>query len=139
MFLKPRVRTPRQASAGTRGAPLWRRTSARRPAPGTDKGAPKKSGRRRWLRRLVVWGGSAAIWTLVAAAGLIAWYAYDLPEVGGIAQIARQPSVTLMSADGTLIVSYGEVHGARVSVAALPPHLPLAVLAVEDRRFYQHA
>ena len=43
-----------------------------------------------------------------------------------------------MAADGTLLASYGEVHGARVSVAELPPHLPLAVLAVEDRRFYQH-
>ncbi|MEE8500703.1 MAG: PBP1A family penicillin-binding protein [Kiloniellales bacterium] len=138
MFLKPRVGTPRKASAGTRGAALLRRTSAGRPVPGTNKGASKKSGRRRWLRRLVVWGGSAAIWTLVAVAGLVAWYAYTLPEVGNIAQMARQPSVTLMGADGTLIVSYGEVHGARVSVADLPPHLPLAVLAVEDRRFYQH-
>jgi len=44
-----------------------------------------------------------------------------------------------LGADGTLIASYGEVHGARVSVADLPPSLPLAVLAVEDRRFYQHA
>ena len=91
-----------------------------------------------WLRGLVVWGGSAAIWALVAAAGVIVWYAYTLPEADGIDQTARRPSITLMGTDGKLLASYGEVHGARVSVKDLPPRLPLAVLAVEDRRFYEH-
>ncbi len=115
-----------------------RRTAAGRRPP---KKTPRNTtpGRRGvWLKRLVIWGGSAAIWTLVLLGGLIAWYAYDLPEVDGVAAAARQPSVTLLSADGTLLASYGEVHGARVDVAELPPHLSLAVLAVEDRRFYQH-
>jgi penicillin-binding protein 1A len=136
MFLKFRKASE---SRGARREPHLRWTSAGRPLPKKTKRARNKSGRGRWLRRLVVWGGSAAIWTTVALAGLVAWYAYTLPDVGNIAQIARRPSVTLLGADGTLIASYGEVHGARVSVADLPPSLPLAVLAVEDRRFYQHA
>jgi len=136
MFLKDHP--PKTSESGKRREPHLRRTAAGRRPP---KKTPRKTtpGRRGvWLKRLVIWGGSAAIWTLVLLGGLIAWYAYDLPEVDGVAAAARQPSVTLLSADGTLLASYGEVHGARVDVAELPPHLPLAVLAVEDRRFYQH-
>jgi penicillin-binding protein 1A len=137
MFLKSgQPRKP--GKRGARREPVLRRTSAGRPPPRTNARARKKPRRGRWLRPTLVWGGSAAIWTLVALGAVIAWYAYTLPEVGNIAQIARRPSVTLMGADGTLLASYGEVHGARVSVDALPPNLPLAVLAVEDRRFYQH-
>ncbi|MCH8154453.1 MAG: aminotransferase class III-fold pyridoxal phosphate-dependent enzyme, partial [Proteobacteria bacterium] len=136
MFLKPRQ--SKKSARGARRAPRLRRTAAGRPPPKKAKRGAKPGRRGVWLKRLVVWGGSAAVWTLVLLGGLVAWYAYDLPEIDEIAAAARQPSVTLLAADGTLLASYGEVHGARVSVAELPPHLPLAVLAVEDRRFYRH-
>ncbi len=136
MFLKPRQ--SKKSARGARRAPHLRRTAAGRPPPKKAKRGAKPGRRGVWLKRLVVWGGSAAVWTLVLLGGLVAWYAYDLPEIDEIAAAGRQPSVTLMAADGTLLASYGEVHGARVSVAELPPHLPLAVLAVEDRRFYRH-
>ncbi|MEE8505528.1 MAG: PBP1A family penicillin-binding protein [Kiloniellales bacterium] len=125
-----------QRKGGSGRGPGVHRTSAGRPPP--RKAKAKRSWRGRWLRRLVVWGGSAAIWATVMLAGLVAWYAYDLPEVGDIGRIARQPSITLMAADGTLIASYGDVYGEMVSVKDLPPHLLRAVLAVEDRRFYEH-
>jgi penicillin-binding protein 1A len=136
MFLKPGQ--PKKSKSRERREPTLRRTAAGRPPTRKATRAPKKARRGVWLKRLVVWGGSAAIWALVLLGGLVAWYAYDLPDVDAMASVARQPSVTLMAADGTLLASYGEIHGARVSVAELPPHLPLAVLAVEDRRFYQH-
>jgi len=88
--------------------------------------------------RLIVWGGSFAIWGGVAAMLLVAWYAYDMPRVDEIAAVTRRPSVTLMAADGTLLTTYGEVYGETVSVSDLPPYLPQAVLAIEDRRFYDH-
>ncbi|MFQ5774809.1 MAG: transglycosylase domain-containing protein [Kiloniellaceae bacterium] len=115
-----------------------RRKDARRRAAGGRRRDRKRGRRRSWAMRLVVWGGSAVIWAGVALAGLVAWYAYDLPEVADIGAMARQPSVTLMTADGTLLASYGDVYGETVSVKDLPPHLPQAVLAVEDRRFYDH-
>ena len=88
--------------------------------------------------RLLVWGGSLAIWGAVAITALVAWYAYDLPRIDEIAAVTRRPSVTLMAADGTLLTTYGEVYGETLDVRDLPPHLPQAVLAVEDRRFYDH-
>ena len=88
--------------------------------------------------RFVVWGGSLAIWAAIALVAVLAWYAYDLPEVADLGAVVRKPSVTLIAADGTLLASYGDVYGDAVAVRDLPPYLPQAVLAVEDRRFYSH-
>jgi len=116
-----------------------RRTSAGRPPPRKKKGGRRSAGARRgWLLRLAVWGGSAAIWGGVALALLLGWYAYDLPDVGDLSPAARKPSVTLVAADGTLLASYGDLFGEAVTLADLPPYLPQAVMAVEDRRFYDH-
>ena len=48
------------------------------------------------------------------------------------------PSITLLSAEGKPIARRGAVIGAPVKVSELPPHVPRAFLAIEDRRFYQH-
>ena len=110
-----------------------------RRVPGRDGGRRRrKPARRGWAVRLIVWGGSLAIWAGIALIAVVAWYAYDLPAVADIGTIERRPAVTLVAADGTLLTSYGDVYGDMVSVAELPPHLPRAVLAVEDRRFYDH-
>jgi penicillin-binding protein 1A len=50
----------------------------------------------------------------------------------------RQRSVTFMDADGKIFATRGAAHGDRVSVKDMPPYLPAAFLAVEDRRFYDH-
>jgi len=116
-----------------------RRTSAGRPPPRKSPAARRQARPpRRWLLRLAIWGGSAAIWGSVALALLLGWYAYDLPDVGDLSPAARRPSVTLVAADGTLLASYGDLFGEAVAVADLPPYLPQAVMAVEDRRFYDH-
>ena len=90
------------------------------------------------LRRVVTWSLVAAIWVCVAIGGVFAYYAYDLPEIGEIERMTRRPNVTLLAADGTHLASFGDRFGATYSLQALPPHLPHAVIAVEDRRFYDH-
>ena len=97
----------------------------------------KGSGRRIW-RWVAIWSGVAGIWGIVALGGLLAFYAYDLPDVAQIAAVDRAPSVSLLAADGTVIASFGDLYGESVNVQDLPPHLPQAVIAVEDRRFYSH-
>ena len=79
-----------------------------------------------------------AVWGLVALGGLVAYYAYDLPDVAQIAAANRAPSVTLLAADGSVLANYGQLYGEAVDVGDLPPHVPQAVIAVEDRRFYSH-
>ena len=101
------------------------------------------SGRKRWppLGQAVRLALSAAVWGLVALAALVAWYAYDLPDIEQLEEAAgkRGPTVTLQAADGSVLAHYGDLYGVAVQLHELPPHLPHAVLAVEDRRFYEHS
>jgi penicillin-binding protein 1A len=87
---------------------------------------------------LVNWGLVAAIWGAVALAVLVGWYAYDLPEVTSIAKSGRQPSITMIAADGSQIAAVGDVRGKTVSLDEVPLTLRQALIAVEDRRFYDH-
>ncbi|QLH39710.1 MAG: transglycosylase domain-containing protein [Defluviicoccus sp.] len=80
----------------------------------------------------------AAIWGVVALGGLLAWYAADLPDLEEALQPTRRPAITVLASDGTLLATLGDFYGRPLAVHDLPPDLPHAVLAVEDRRFYNH-
>lgn len=117
------------------------RTGATKPAgkgKGSRKAAPRRKTSRHWGLRLVSWSLILAIWAGVALTAVVGWYAYDLPDVDSIEQMTRRPSIRLVSADGVQLASYGDFYGEPITVADLPPHLPQAILAIEDRRFYDH-
>lgn len=80
----------------------------------------------------------AAIWLMIAVGGLVAWYARDLPSLETALEPTRRPSVSVLAADGSLLGTVGDFFGRAVRVDELPPALPQAVMAVEDRRFYSH-
>jgi len=97
--------------------------------------------RRSRLWRVVRLGLAAAVWAAVGLAGLVTWYAYDLPDIERLEDAAgtRGPTVTLTASDGSVLAHYGDVYGVAVQLHELPPYLSHAVLAVEDRRFYLHS
>jgi penicillin-binding protein 1A len=84
------------------------------------------------------WLAVAAIWVSVAVGGIVAWYAADLPDVDAALSAPRRASVTVLAADGSELASAGDRYGMALAVSDMPPALPLAVLATEDRRFYSH-
>jgi len=90
------------------------------------------------LRRAAYWAAVGAVWLAVVFVGVLVWYAYDLPEVDRITQFDRKPSVTLLAADGSEIVTYGDLYGETLTLPEMPRALPQAVIAIEDRRFYGH-
>jgi penicillin-binding protein 1A len=95
--------------------------------------------RRRWTAmRLLNLAAVAAVWCAVGMLGLVAWWAYDLPDVRGMNVIKRRPAVTLLTANGAELVGYGDQYGEPVRLSDLPWHLPWALIAAEDRRFYRH-
>jgi penicillin-binding protein 1A len=105
---------------------------------GNGSGGRRGRGGGSWTWRLARWSLVVAIWGSVALGGLVAWYAYDLPELKSIPELARRPSVTLLAADGTEFAHYGDTAGPPIKVSEMPRYLPQAVLAIEDRRFYSH-
>lgn len=93
---------------------------------------------RRAVGALVYWGVVASIWIGVLGGGVLAFYAYDLPDVDDAFAATRRPAVTVLAADGSELATVGDMYGSAVTLRDLPPALPQAVLATEDRRFYNH-
>jgi penicillin-binding protein 1A len=63
-----------------------------------------------------------------------------LPSVDGIKTLKLPQSIELKASSGQTVAEIFEKNGRRkwISIKELPPYLPKAVVAVEDRRFFQH-
>ncbi|MCA8927390.1 MAG: PBP1A family penicillin-binding protein [Alphaproteobacteria bacterium] len=114
----------------------------RRPPPTIEMPGGGPPPRRHPVRRLVRW---ALRWTLIggfwaAGFGLLAlgWFAYDLPDVSKATHLPRAPSLTFEARDGSFLAAVGDLYGQPVRLSDLPPYLPQAFVAIEDRRFYDH-
>ena len=88
--------------------------------------------------RLIKWMFVAALWGGLLLALLVVWYARDLPNLASAPAFERRTSITIKGADGGVLTRYGDLKAESVSVSELPSHLIYAIIATEDRRFYQH-
>ncbi len=122
------------------GAPGKDRRSRAKGRHGGGKGRHHEDGGRiravfRWM---AYYAGLTAVWGVIAALAITAWYAYDLPDVDEALAASRRPTVTLLAADGSRLATFGDLYGLPARLGDLPAALPEAVLATEDRRFYRH-
>ncbi|MBB3933570.1 penicillin-binding protein 1A [Kaistia hirudinis] len=93
----------------------------------------------RLFRRTVKWGIILAVWGSVALVGALAYYASQMPSSADWSVLPkRPPNIKILANDGTLIANRGDTGGEFVRIEELPPYLPEAVVAIEDRRFYSH-
>jgi penicillin-binding protein 1A len=79
-----------------------------------------------------------AIWALCFGGLIVLWFSYDLPDINHLQSTDRRPSVTIMTQDGTVIGTYGDLYEDMIRVQELSPYIPQALMAIEDRRFYSH-
>ncbi len=91
------------------------------------------------LKSALKWAATLGVWAVTAAVCVVGYYATDLPDVNDAAQTTRRASVTVLDTDGRLLHRAGDLVGVPVTASGLPPAIPQAVLAIEDRRFYDHA
>ena len=75
---------------------------------------------------------------LIGAGGLFVYYGSQLPHIDHLAVPKRPPNIAVLGADGSLLANRGDTGGAAVRLQDLPPYLPKAFVAIEDRRFYSH-
>src|SRR5262247_351026 len=102
--------------------------------------APRRSAKRRRSRlpRFVYWSLVLGLWLVIAAAGTMVWVAISLPPIQSLEIPKRPPQIEIVGFDGKPLATRGEMHGATVTLKELPPYLPRAFVAIEDRRFYSH-
>ena len=90
------------------------------------------------MRFFFKWLFTLGIWGVVITTVTTAYFAYDLPSTDKALEVSRRPLVTLFARDGSKISEFGNLQGKTVQIHTLPKHLPHAVIATEDRRFYHH-
>src|SRR5918994_3285904 len=78
------------------------------------------------------------LWAVIGLAAIIAYHAAQLPPIDQLAVPKRPPNIAILASDGSLLANRGETGGRTVALKELPPYLPRAFVAIEDRRFYDH-
>ncbi|WP_226779775.1 transglycosylase domain-containing protein [Oceaniglobus trochenteri] len=93
----------------------------------------------RWIFTLIwrlVWRGAAVV-VLLIAAGVFYFYS-TLPPVEELLDARARGSVTLMDRDGQVFAWRGEQFGGQITADSVSPYLKNAIIATEDKRFYNH-
>ncbi|GGF64050.1 penicillin-binding protein [Azorhizobium oxalatiphilum] len=104
-------------------------------------GKPARAKRRRGffsLFGLVKWLFILGLWAAVGVGALVAYEASKLPPMQTLMVPKRPPTVMIQAFDGKPLATRGDMGGAAVPLKELPPYLPKAFVAIEDRRFYEH-
>ncbi|WP_054008214.1 transglycosylase domain-containing protein [Cypionkella psychrotolerans] len=125
------------ATTGGRGTP-----PPRTPAP--RKAAPRRSGNllTRFISGIwrIIWG---TFWRVGAVcgmvlAGIVFYFYQQLPPVNALLDGRAKGSVTLLDRNDTVFAWRGETFGGQITADTVSPYLLHAVIATEDKRFYQH-
>ncbi|SCB52644.1 penicillin-binding protein 1A [Bradyrhizobium shewense] len=90
------------------------------------------------IGRLVYWGAVLGLWGAIAVIGVVIYVGAHLPPIQSLEIPKRPPTIQIVGIDGSMLAQRGEMAGANVSLKDLPPYLPKAFIAIEDRRFYSH-
>jgi penicillin-binding protein 1A len=129
---------------GRRTEPSFDKAEKRKVAPTRGKAkrgkkAAKSARKRRGLIGFTFyWGTVLGLWGGIAVAGIFAFYAVQLPSASTWVVPDRAPDMRILAANGTQLANRGMTGGKALRLEAMSPHIPNAVIAIEDRRFHTH-
>jgi penicillin-binding protein 1A len=78
------------------------------------------------------------VWGFIGVAGIVGYYAVKLPQSTQWSVPDRPPNAKILAVNGELIANRGITGGEAVRLDEMSPYLPMAVIAIEDRRFKSH-
>ncbi len=99
-----------------------------------DKVKPPRSGFAKLLYGLLV----TIVWATILFVPLFIYYAYDLPDISNIEKTDARATMMVVDRSGDVIATYGDVFGEWLEYDEMPPEQIEAVIATEDRRFFDH-
>ena len=99
-------------------------------------GAPRA--RRTPLQALFYWTLVLGVWGVIFVVGFLAVFATDLPDTSTLYDVKRQPSISYLDRSGAVVAVRGTQESPPVDIDQLPPYVPAAFVAIEDRQFYHH-
>ncbi len=112
----------------------------KKPSSGGKKPRKKKSGPKKFAktRILLKLASAFAAACFIVLFLLIIIYGHDLPDIDKLYDDNLQQSVTILDYKGNTIATYGDYFTEFVQYRDIPEDLINAVVATEDRRFFNH-
>ncbi|MDP3635420.1 transglycosylase domain-containing protein [Phenylobacterium sp.] len=87
---------------------------------------------------VLYWSAVIGVWGLIFLVAFFAVFAVDLPDTSKLYDVKRQPSISYLDRSGALVAVRGSQYAPPVDLDKLPPYVPKAFIAIEDRWFYWH-
>jgi len=103
-----------------------------------DKSPQKPKKKVAWQWRIVMWLFTLGLVALAAAGVYILLAFLEMPSLDSMLHETRTPAITFIDKDGYEIRSNNKIMGSPVSVSGLPPYVWQAMVAIEDKRFFDH-
>ncbi len=132
--VKPQPKAKPQAKAPPKPQPKPQPKQAPKATPVPERW--QRYGRLGWVVARA--GIIGAIWGAVVLVLVAVWFTWDLPNPATAVTTPRRPAILLRDPAGVLVARFGDAAGQVVLPQNLPPYVPGAFIAIEDRRFYQH-
>lgn len=125
-------------AARAKAAKSTKTAAKRRPKMGASGRARKRQAASGLWAPLVNWGGTIILWSVLIGGLFIGYFAYTLPDISGIGDIEKRPSMVLQTREGIRYSTYGDLYGDMLPIEDIPENIKQAVLATEDSHFYNH-
>ena len=89
-------------------------------------------------RRVFVFFFNVFLISIIFVAGYVGVVYMRMPSLDAILHETRPPAIVFLDDNGNEIRSSNRIMGTPVSVDNLPPHVWQAIVAIEDKRFFEH-
>ena len=99
---------------------------------------PEPSRFRRFLRKMLFWGGGLALAVMVMIGIAVAMATQSLPSFEALKSSQNGQMIVVRARDGTELVSLGPSYGKWLKYGEIAPVMREAMISVEDRRFRSH-
>ena len=131
-------RKNKKSAAAARKEPLLGPAPKSKSARKIAKNSRRKKRSRPLVFVLLSWAMTLGLWGIIVMAATTAYVFINLEEKGLFNIPEREPGMMMLARDGTVITERGSFYGDAAKIHELPRYVPLAVVAIEDRRFYSH-
>lgn len=114
------------------------RAKPKTPAKRKKRAQKQKAPLRQRFIRFVSTALSLVLLGAIFFSGVLFWLSRDLPSVEELAAPPGKPPIEVLANDGSLLARYGRVRGEVLRFEDIPPEMVQAIIAIEDRRFFDH-
>ncbi|MEL6876820.1 MAG: PBP1A family penicillin-binding protein [Pseudomonadota bacterium] len=128
-------RGSRRAAAERSGAASKKRKPSKRKL---AKAKGEESRWWRWSKRIVLWGGGAAVLAVLFLFVAVGFAAREMPSFYQLKATQNAQTILVRARDGSEIVELGPSFGEWLDYEEIPDNMKNAMIAVEDRRYYSH-